>query len=25
VATNPSPALQRIAQQRGWPVLRLFE
>ena len=25
VATNPSPALQRIAQQRGWPILRLFE
>lgn len=25
VATNPAPALQRIAQQRGWPILRLFE
>ncbi len=25
VATNPGPALERIAQQRGWPVLRLFE
>lgn len=25
VATNPSPALQRIAQQRGWPIVRLFE
>jgi HAD superfamily hydrolase (TIGR01490 family) len=24
VATNPSPALERIALQRGWPVLRLF-
>lgn len=24
VATNPGPALKRIAQQRGWPVLRLF-
>lgn len=25
VATNPSPALEREARQRGWPVLRLFE
>jgi HAD superfamily hydrolase (TIGR01490 family) len=25
VATNPSPALQRIAAERGWPILRLFE
>lgn len=25
VATNPGAALERIAQQRGWPVLRLFE
>jgi HAD superfamily hydrolase (TIGR01490 family) len=24
VATNPAPALERIAQERGWPVLRLF-
>jgi HAD superfamily hydrolase (TIGR01490 family) len=24
VATNPSPALAHIAQQRGWPVLKLF-
>ena len=24
VATNPGPALERIAQQRGWPVLKLF-
>jgi len=24
VATNPSPALERIALQRGWPVLKLF-
>ncbi len=24
VATNPSPALERIAQARGWPVLKLF-
>ena len=24
VATNPSPALEAIAQQRGWPILRLF-
>ncbi len=25
VATNPGPALERIALQRGWPILRLFE
>ncbi len=24
VATNPTPALARTAQQRGWPVLNLF-
>jgi HAD superfamily hydrolase (TIGR01490 family) len=24
VATNPTPALQRIAGERGWPILRLF-
>jgi HAD superfamily hydrolase (TIGR01490 family) len=24
VATNPSPALAHIAQERGWPVLKLF-
>lgn len=24
VATNPGPALEQVAQQRGWPVLRLF-
>lgn len=24
VATNPGPALERIARERGWPVLRLF-
>ncbi len=24
VATNPGPALERIALERGWPVLRLF-
>jgi HAD superfamily hydrolase (TIGR01490 family) len=24
VATNPSPALEQLAQQRGWPVLKLF-
>ena len=23
VATNPGPALERIAQERGWPVLKL--
>jgi HAD superfamily hydrolase (TIGR01490 family) len=25
VATNPAPALERIARERGWPVLKLFE
>ncbi len=25
VATNPSPALAQIANERGWPILRLFE
>jgi HAD superfamily hydrolase (TIGR01490 family) len=25
VATNPAPALERIAVARGWPILRLFE
>lgn len=25
VATNPSPALERIALERGWPILKLFE
>jgi HAD superfamily hydrolase (TIGR01490 family) len=24
VATNPGPALERIARERGWPVLNLF-
>jgi HAD superfamily hydrolase (TIGR01490 family) len=24
VATNPGPALERIAAQRGWPIIRLF-
>lgn len=24
VATNPSPALERIARDRGWPILNLF-
>lgn len=24
VATNPAPALERIAVARGWPILRLF-
>ena len=24
VATNPAPALERIAIERGWPILRLF-
>jgi len=24
VATNPGPALERIARERGWPVLELF-
>ena len=25
VATNPGPALERIAIERGWPVLKLFD
>ncbi len=25
VATNPGPALERLAAQRGWPILRLFQ
>ncbi|HET9645209.1 MAG TPA: HAD family hydrolase [Burkholderiaceae bacterium] len=25
VATNPGPGLERIAQERGWRILRLFE
>ncbi len=25
VATNPSPALEQIARDRGWPILKLFE
>lgn len=25
VATNPGPALARIAAERGWPILKLFE
>jgi HAD superfamily hydrolase (TIGR01490 family) len=25
VATNPSPALEAIARERGWQILRLFE
>jgi HAD superfamily hydrolase (TIGR01490 family) len=25
VATNPSPALESLARERGWPVLKLFE
>jgi HAD superfamily hydrolase (TIGR01490 family) len=25
VATNPGPGLERIAHERGWPILRLFE
>ena len=25
VATNPTPALERIARDRGWPILKLFE
>ena len=25
VATNPVPALEAIARERGWPVLKLFE
>jgi HAD superfamily hydrolase (TIGR01490 family) len=24
VATNPGPALEAVAQERGWPILRLF-
>ena len=24
VATNPGPALERIARERGWPVLKLY-
>lgn len=24
VATNPAPALERIARERGWPILNLF-
>jgi phosphoserine phosphatase len=24
VATNPSPALEAVARERGWPILRLF-
>lgn len=25
VATNPGPALEKLARERGWPVLKLFE
>jgi len=25
VATNPAPALAKIAVERGWTVLKLFE
>ena len=25
VATNPSPALEAVATERGWRLLRLFE
>jgi HAD superfamily hydrolase (TIGR01490 family) len=25
VATNPSPALEALARERGWPILKLFE
>ena len=25
VATNPGPGLERVALERGWPILRLFE
>jgi phosphoserine phosphatase len=25
VATNPAPALESLAAERGWPILRLFE
>jgi phosphoserine phosphatase len=24
VATNPGPALERVALERGWPILKLF-
>lgn len=24
VVTNPTPALERVAQERGWPILKLF-
>jgi phosphoserine phosphatase len=24
VATNPGPALEAVARERGWPILRLF-
>jgi phosphoserine phosphatase len=25
VATNPTPALQAVAQTRGWRILKLFD
>ena len=25
VATNPNPALEAIARERGWRILRLFD
>jgi phosphoserine phosphatase len=25
VATNPSPALEAVARERGWRILRLFD
>jgi phosphoserine phosphatase len=25
VATNPTPALETVARDRGWRILRLFE
>jgi phosphoserine phosphatase len=25
VATNPTPALETVARERGWRILRLFE
>ena len=25
VATNPSPALEALARERGWRILRLFD
>ena len=25
VATNPSAGLERVARERGWPILKLFE